>query len=58
MFFLDEEDEFVENLPVSNEWKKEDFQGRPEASATSDISINFSGSENIFLFILIYLVQR
>ena len=31
--------------------KKEDFQGRLEASATFDISINFSGSEKIYFYL-------
>ena len=45
MFFLDEEDTFIENIPVSNEWES------LEAAAISHICIYFSGSEKIYFYL-------
>ena len=48
MFFLDEDDAFVENITVSNDWES------LEAAAISDICIYFSGSEKILSYFYLF----
>ena len=52
---LDEESQFVENLPVSNEWEKGRLPGKLEAAAITDICIYFSGSEKIHFYLFLYI---